>query len=279
MSCPYGSRNSIVIGILYFAARSTRRFRRPRGLGILAVLPLFLAISDCSASPSAPEVIIRGDGSYENAIAWQYEASAAPDYGAFAVRFPEALQSRISAVVLDLTAVPPTVIGTSRESPTVDVLSLLEDSGPLTELGFSDSSAADIYLWDESAGAPGAVLWIQVGSPLTLDVAWPDFARITVPVDPMLRCEQITGDAAWAGFWGDWPDAPAAAFVGTDQDGFGPAGVTRIAPDLGFPAGWQDVSVAWGGITALGIGVLAEPCGQEPVLLSTWGTIKRLYAW
>ena len=228
------------------------------GFGLVALLLGVSARKACVGGE--PALLIRGDGTYENAIAWQFESSAAPDYGAFAVPFPEALVSWISAVVLDLTGAPP--IGSAPAGPAINRLGI-----------------ADVFVWDDTDGVPGAVLWTETGVSLELDVTWPSFVRVVVPVDPVVRCDAITGDAAWAGFWGNWPGEPAATFVGTDLNGFGPAGMTRIAPGLGFPSGWQDVSIAWGGVTALGIGILAEPCGPEPVLRSSWGAIKRLYAY
>ena len=296
------------------SGRRSQRHSPPHALFLARQIAMLFAVSlpVTSAVPTTagntPEIIIRGDGSYENAIAWQFEAAAAPDYGAFAVRFPEGLESKILAVVLDLTGAAPAGRSPGQNRPIALVASSLERSIPLTApslerpiqlaasslerpIAFagtgddrrgSDQSGSgpptgDVYIWDESDGVPGAVLWTQAAVPLSVETSWPHFTRINVPVDPVVQCEAVLGDAAWAGFWGNWPGSPAGAFVGTDQDGFGPAGMTRIVPDFGFPAGWQDVSVAWGGITALGIGVIVEPCNPEPVLQSTWGAIKRLY--
>ena len=210
-----------------------------------------------AATAGDPEVILRGDGTYENAIAWQYEGAALPDYGAFAVRFPESTTSVISGLVLDVTGAPPALVARGARA---------------------GSALVDVYVWDEAEGSlPGGVVHLETGVSLEVSSAWPEFSRAVLAIDPPVRCQQLTGGAAWAGFWGNWANGPAGAFVGADQDGFGTAGLTLITPGLGFPSGWQETSVAFPGVTALGIGILAEPCGLEPVLPSTWGSIKRQF--
>lgn len=275
-----------------------RRARLLRHAAVSAGVLFLSVLSQGKGAGSAPELVIRGDGSYENAIAWQFEASRPPDYGAFAVSFPEALESTISAVVLDLTGAPPATRSKGRDpSPSVGLDRLAgggcsDPASPRTVFPMLSAPASksamtvdrtgnpplvDVYVWDDSGNQPGTVLWTFAGFPVDLASSWPAMSRVSIPVDPPLRCVAITGSAAWAGFWGDWPDGPAAAFLGVDQDGLGASGMTRVVPELGFPSGWQDISVAWVGVTALGIGVMAEPCGQDPVLSTTWGAIKRLY--
>ncbi|MEZ4647204.1 MAG: hypothetical protein R3E97_00215 [Candidatus Eisenbacteria bacterium] len=266
-----------------------------------------------TADAGDPEVILRGDGTYENAIAWQYEGSAAPDYGAFAVRFPEATALTISGLVLDMTVTPPALApGDAHMTNTAcAALAFPEPGGqPHSYAGSSSSEVAvtgetatgraangeaatcvgatgeaatgsplvDIYVWDEAeTGLPGAVIHVTTSAPLEISSTWPEFSRTVLTIDPPVRCQALSGDAAWAGYWGSWVGGPAGAFVGVDHDGFGPAGLTRIVPGLGFPEDWQDISTAWPSVTALGIGVLAEPCALEPVLPSTWGSIKRVF--
>ena len=250
-----------------------------------------------AATAGDPEVILRGDGTYENAIAWQYEGAALPDYGAFAVRFPESTTSVISGLVLDVTGAPPALVargarmdlasdghisnagtavsGDLRMGKPVGQDNGAEDSTPPSVAG---SALVDVYVWDEAEGSlPGVVVHLETGVSLEVSSAWPEFSRAVLAIDPPVRCQQLTGGAAWAGFWGNWANGPAGAFVGADQDGFGTAGLTLITPGLGFPSGWQETSVAFPGVTALGIGILAEPCGLEPVLPSTWGSIKRQF--
>ena len=76
------------------------------------------------------------------------------------------------------------------------------------------------------------------------------------------------------GYWGNWPDAPGGWFVGADTNGFGGCPLTCIRPGIGYPTGWQNVSIIWGPTTALGIGAEAHECGATPVRESSWGQIK-----
>lgn len=256
--------------------------RRRRSFATLAALTGLASFA--SSAVAQPTLIVRGDGSYENAIAWQFEGAEAPDLGAIAVRFPEATESRIEGVVLDLTGAPSATQTLSRNRPNGAVGSSSgvgrPSSAPPTRTSSADGAPAivDLYLWDDSGGAPGPVVWMNLSAEVPDLGEWPSFVRVEFAVDPPLRCDALIGTAAWAGFWGHWPGVAAEAFLGVDASGLGPAGMTRIAPDLGFPSGWQEISVAWPGVSALGIGILVEPCGPEPVLLSSWGAVKQRYA-
>ena len=53
--------------------------------------------------------------------------------------------------------------------------------------------------------------------------------------------------------------------------------LTNIAPGIGFPTGWNDVSVVWGPTVALGIGAEVLPCEPTPTKTTSWGAIKALY--
>ena len=78
----------------------------------------------------------------------------------------------------------------------------------------------------------------------------------------------------------DRGDAPCGTgpgwWVGADLDGPGGFPYTNIAPGIGFPTGWQDVSVLWGPTQALGIGAEVLPCDPVPTVGTTWGRIKAL---
>lgn len=229
---------------------------------------------------TAQSLYIRGDGTYENAIAWQFEGAAQPDYGAIAVRFPEALDLIVESLVLDLTR---DEVG-ARDSTGARVAAEPGGVGSRARAcsggiaGSKRASVADLYIWDEIDGIPGAVLRVEPSASIEVDTAWPEFTRATIPLATRLRCEEITGAAVWAGFWGHWPNDLAGWFVGVDLDAFGPGGMTRIAPGLGYPSGWQPISVAWGPVSAVGIGILAVPCDPEPVVEGSWGRIKQLFS-
>jgi hypothetical protein len=82
----------------------------------------------------------------------------------------------------------------------------------------------------------------------------------------------------WVGFWGNWPGELQGWLIGADLDGPGSAPKTNIAPGIGFPTGWQNVSVAFGPTRALAIGAEIVECQPTPAKQSTWGIVKALYA-
>lgn len=186
-------------------------------------------------------VSMNSDGTYEYAFAWQYGGVVPPNYGAFAECQPGA--GEICAVVLDLT----------------------QDS-------FRDYRT-DIYVWDDSDGHPGTVLRMQAGVDMVGIAFWPNFSRHTVTLsDPV-----CTEGPCWLGFWGEWPGSSTEYYVGADLDGPGGCPMTNIAPGIGYPSGWQPVSVAFGPTSALGIGAEVRECGPVPVRTSSWGHVKQLY--
>ena len=65
--------------------------------------------------------------------------------------------------------------------------------------------------------------------------------------------------------------------LGRDLDGPGGCAMTNIAPGIGYPTGWQNVSVTWGPTQALGIGAEVTPCDPVPTMESSWGRVKSLY--
>lgn len=185
----------------------------------------------------------NADGTYENGYAWRYHGVVAPYYGAFAECYSAPEPVTVCSVVLDLT-----------------------------QIGSYAGQPSDIYVWDDAGGNPGNVLCVRLNFLPGAPAFWPSISRHTATLDGCCA----TGNF-WVGYWGNWPNAGTAYFIGADLDGFGGCPRTNIAPDIGFPTGWQNVSVAWGPTQALGIGAETYPCGGTATQSSTWGAIKNLY--
>lgn len=168
-------------------------------------------------------LLMNSDTTYENGYAWKYGGIVAPYYGAFAEQYRVDLQP-VCSLVLDLT-----------------------------QIGTQDGQTLDAYVWDSYQDRPGLVINVAVGKDPGPVALWPSISRhvISMPAD-----DCPVGDA-WVGYWGNWPLATEGWFVGADLDGFGgmapPA--TNIAPGIGYPTGWNNVSIVWGPTQALGIGL------------------------
>lgn len=191
-----------------------------------------------NASIDLPE-----DRVYENAISWQFEGVLAPDLGALAQVYPA--RRILCGVVLDLT----------------------QNGGQATQ-------RMDLYIWDNDSGRPGAVRALVTAANPGPVATWPIIGRHVLAL-PEPTCAEV--DSVWVGYWPSWIAEPAGWFVGADLDGPPTRSVTKIAPGLGFPSGWQNTSTAWGPVSTLGIGLSFAPCVPDPVISSTWGSIKSLF--
>jgi len=193
------------------------------------------------ANPCPPaELCINYDGSAENGYCWQYGGIVPPYYGAFA----------------ECCEYVGCVCG----------IQLL-----LTGVGYP-CGPADLYVWADAGGMPGDVLMMTTGNNPCPVASWPsisthDFAIPQTPVNGLF----------WFGYWSDWSAQPCGYFVAADLDGFGGCPFTNIAPGIGYPTGWGNVSAVWGATQAIGIGAWVKACGENPVQESTWGQIKNLY--
>ncbi len=88
--------------------------------------------------------------------------------------------------------------------------------------------------------------------------------------------DQMVNGGFFVGYWGEWPGAMAGWFIGADLNGFGGMPRTNIAPGIGYPTGWNNVSVIWGPTAAIGIDAYTLCC-PVPVERSTWGRVKSTY--
>ncbi len=188
-------------------------------------------------------LLLTFDGSPEDASAWLGVGVAPPYYGAWAEGY-DALGT-VCGIRYYFTAVE----GYSTPGMTMDA-----------------------YLFDSDGSNPTTVLTVNTGIDPGSIPYWNDFTS----VDVAMTDTPVNGPF-FVGFWGDWPGAEWPGWY-TCFDLDGPQGMSRtnIAPGIGYPTGWQDVSTIFEPIRNLGIGayVMSSPV---PVARSTWGAIKSLY--
>ena len=177
------------------------------------------------------------DGSFENGVAWQNAGCVAPDYGAFGECYDLTGEGMITGVTFWLT-----------------------------QVGNFTGQPADIYVWEGSP--PGNVLAVVPGHVFQNIAFWPEVSQhevaINVPVNGIVT----------VGFWGNWPGVGAPFYVGADYNNAG-CPWTKIAPDVGYPEGWQSPNLVWPEVTALGIGVTTQP--STATTESSWSAINSLY--
>ena len=194
------------------------------------------------------DLLLNSDSSYEGGWGWQYEGVAPPYYGAFAECYQD--PAMVCSAVFDLS----------------------------TASSDSDDATMDVYLWTDQEGQPGAVQCVlRIVDPGVVDF-WPRVSRHVIDLPP-----DCCSDAAWwVGYWGTWVGAKAGWYVGADLDGGGTyersCPLTNIAPGLGYPTGWTDVSIVWGPTVSLGIGAMTLPCETTPTTSAGWGEIKVLFS-
>lgn len=164
----------------------------------------------------------HSDGVYENGYAWSNDGVVAPDFGAFADRYSVPSYHPICALVFDLT-----------------------------QTGTQAGQTLDAYIWDSYADQPGVVIQVVTGVDPGPVAFWPSVSRHVVDTGG-INCP--IGDV-WVGFWGDWPGATHGWFIAADLTGFASSPSTKIAPGIGYPTGWNDVSLVWGPTNSLGVGL------------------------
>lgn len=213
----------------------------------VAVVPLLLALSLSAKSAAADpcgELLLHGDGSWETAYGWTDLQSPSPDYGAFAECY----------------------------SGDGEVCTLVFWG---TQLGFEDPAGFDAFVWsDDGGGAPANVVCSIPDQDAGTITFWPAFKRFEVPVSGCC----VSG-SWWVGFRGVWAGGTPGFYIGGDYDGPGQGcPMTKIAPGLGYPEGWQSVTVLAGEPTrSLAIGAMIRSCAPVPTAPTTWGRVKSLY--
>lgn len=211
----------------------------------VAVVSLSLMLSsvfDATAQGNC-ELLLHADGSWESGYAWEQWESPPPDYGAFAERYSG--DGAICGIALWGT-----------------------------QIGFESAALFDAFVWwGNFEDVPGTVICAAIGNDPPPIALWPAFTRIDVPMDDCCVFGQW-----WVGFRGAWQESPGF-YVLADLDGPTQAlSLTKVAPGLGFPEGWQNSGIARGEEPkALAIGALVKPCSPVIVEGATWGRVKSLY--
>jgi hypothetical protein len=132
----------------------------------------------------------------------------------------------------------------------------------------------DAYVWADDSGVPGNTIVLLASVDPGPIAVYPQFSRHVIEL-PDPPC--VSG-GWWVGYWGAWPGSNAGFWLGADRDGpGGGAPMTKIAPGLEWPSGWQDVAVRWGPTSALGIGADVRECPPSPTETRSWGRVKALY--
>ena len=183
-------------------------------------------------------LLMNFDGSAENGYCWQYAGIAPPYYGAFAECYDGT--GDVCGVELKLTGI----------------------GYPCT--------ACDVYLWNDAGGMPGGVGGVMNGFNPCPVATWPNISTH----DACAPLGSVAGPF-WVGYWLDASVAVCGYFIAADTNGFGGCPMTNIAPGIGYPTGWNNVSIVWGPTQAIGIGAwLGDPglCAV-PTHESTWGQI------
>ncbi len=193
---------------------------------------------------SGSTLLLNADGSYENGFTWWYGGEVAPYYGAFAEGY-------------DATG---SCCG--------------QQWAITTESGMYQGQKADAYIWNSDGCNPTSVINVDYGLSVSTPAIWPSFTLADINTT-----DEVLAGNFFVGYWGEWPGAIAGWFIGADLDGFGGMPRTNIAPGIGYPTGWSNVSVIWGPTQAIGIGayILTGPPPPVPVSIQTWGRIKSLY--
>ncbi len=195
--------------------------------------------------------------SVTNAVAWQYDGTIPPYYGAFAEQYSAI--GTVTGIQLDLTQDP-------------------------NNLNYT-TGAFDAIMWSDNDGMPGPVLafvWnLTPGSPPAL---WPSVTCVNLPFP---YGNSVNG-FFWIGFWTDNTNSPAQWYVAEDTVNPG-VSMTNIAPGIGYPTGWNSVTMVWpqpnsgergtkagNPPASLGIGAWVNE-NPTPAKSTSWGAIKSLY--
>jgi len=152
-----------------------------------------------------------------------------------------------------------------------------------TQIGvYQQGTSMDVYVWTGGVSAPPSGVMHMVPDVTGMEIPfWPHVGETIVEIGRGIRGEFTVG------YWPDWPGQQGQWYICADENG--PAGHpwTNIAAGIGYPAGWNPVSIVFEDCRALGIGVLFTrdtsgieefPGGGQVVESPTWGRIKAIFA-
>jgi len=140
-----------------------------------------------------------------------------------------------------------------------------------SQVGFFVGQPMDVYLWGSGvSGPPSGVLCVVPGvSGLHVDY-WPTCTMNEVEIGCCVAGEFTVG------YWADFTQQPLGWYICADANGPGGFSWTCIAPGIGFPTGWQPVTLVWPDCVSLGLAVTITDV-PSPVESQTWGSIKALF--
>jgi hypothetical protein len=187
--------------------------------------------------PCDGSLIMNYDGTADcDGYCWQYGGIVPPYYGAFAECYQ--FEGMVCGIELNLFGIGYPCFG------------------------------CDLYVWEDAGGEPGNVLSVTRDVDPCPVAIWPnvsthDFAIDNLPVDGPF----------WVGYWTDASDRVCPYFIAADCQFSNGCPMTNIAPGVGYPTGWNSVSLVWGPTQAIGIGVWKLDEGT-PTAETSWGRVK-----
>jgi hypothetical protein len=182
------------------------------------------------------------DGSAENGYAWSGAGTVPPYYGAFA----EAYDLGGGTVVCGAYW--------------------------LSQIGYFSGEPMDCYVWEGGVTTePGDVLCMIPGVVPGNVPLWPDCGQNDVEIGCCVSGEFTVG------YWADFSDQAPQFYICVDEDGPGGYPWTCVAPDIGYPTGWQHPGMVWGDMTiSMCIGAYFGD-DPSPAESRTWGSVKALF--
>ena len=216
-----------------------QRFTPALGL-LLVVLVAAPAVWGGERECAGPLFVHHND-TFENGSCWAFSACWPPYYGAWGEAFD------LGPGVVDCGAYY------------------------FTRTGLLVDYRMDVYIWEGGvATSPGDVLCLVPSVPVDDVSQWPEWSQHDVEIG----CE--LGGEFTIGYWVDFSCQSCQWLTLFDGDGSSGHPWTNIAPGVGYPTGWQSVTVLWPDCRSLGIGAyFSEHC--SPIEAPTWGQVKMLF--
>lgn len=133
--------------------------------------------------------------------------------------------------------------------------------------------SADVYIWADDGGKPGAVQCVSTAWHPGDIGYWPE---VTIVRKALQGC--CVDGPFWIGYWGNWLTSLEDWFSAYDTN---PATTgcpyTNIPPGVeGLPSGWHPVSTLGFNPTAMALGAEIRECSPTPSRSTTWGQVKRI---
>jgi len=202
-----------------------------------------------SLSTDTATFMDNADGTFENGFCWRLDGIGDPYYGAFAEGYHGPAEVVGLRVYLSTLYAPP-------------------------------YRTSDIYVWGTGPDHPGAVLAMVAGVAFDAIPYWPEIGAYDFDI------QVAVGPNFYVGPQSNFEAGMCDYFIAADTDGPGNSPWTCVSPESGYePTGWQDPTLVFGEVAAMGYGVYVETTQgiEEPSAASeierigTWGGIKILF--